>query len=64
LYTALRQLRDVGCQPTGGVLNEVDLSANRYGYGSYYYYNREGYYAADTAAENEDKKPPRPIAQA
>jgi polysaccharide biosynthesis transport protein len=64
LYTALRQLRDVGCQPTGGVLNEVDLSANRYGYGSYYYYNREGYYAADSAVESEDKNPPRPIAQA
>lgn len=63
LSTALRQLRDVGCQPTGGVLNEVDLSANRYGYGSYYYYNREGYYEAEATAEN-DKKPPRPIAQA
>jgi capsular exopolysaccharide synthesis family protein len=63
LYTALRQLRDVGCQPTGGVLNEVDLSANRHGYGSYYYYNREGYYEAE-AVEHENKKPPRPIAQA
>ena len=63
LRSALRQLRDVGCQPVGGVLNEVDLSANRYGYGSYYYYNREGYYEAD-AAENEEKQPPRPIAQA
>lgn len=63
LRTALRQLRDVGCQPTGAILNEVDLSTHRYGYGSYYYYNRESYYTTDT--DNDvDKKPPRPIAQA
>jgi capsular exopolysaccharide synthesis family protein len=62
LRTALRKLRDVGCQPTGGVLNEVDLAANRYGYGSYYYYNREGYYEAD--ASSNDDKPTRPVAQA
>jgi polysaccharide biosynthesis transport protein len=63
LRTALRQLRDVGCQPTGGVLNEVDLSTMRYGYGSYYYYNSEGYYEADTN-EADNEKPSRPVAQA
>lgn len=63
LRTALRQLRDVGCQPTGGVLNEVDLSAMRYGYGSYYYYNSEGYYEVDTGEADKDK-PSRPVAQA
>jgi succinoglycan biosynthesis transport protein ExoP len=64
LRTALRQLRDVGCQPTGAILNAVDLSTQRYGYGSYYYYNRENYYATDTVENEADKKPPRPIAQA
>ncbi len=66
LGTALRQLRDVGCQPTGGVLNEVDLTQHRYGYGSYYYYNRSGYYEADDSSPESDneKQPPRPIAQA
>ena len=60
---ALRQLRDVGCQPTGGVLNQVDLSQHKYGYGSYYYYNSEGYYEADSSDSDVDK-PSRPIAQA
>jgi capsular exopolysaccharide synthesis family protein len=64
LRVALRQLRDVGCQPTGGVLNEVDLSAHRYGYGSYYYYSSDGYYQADPADNDADDKPSRPIAQA
>jgi capsular exopolysaccharide synthesis family protein len=62
LRIALRQLRDVGCKPTGGVLNEVDLSAHRYGYGSYYYYSSEGYY--QTEAEEQAERPSRPIAQA
>jgi capsular exopolysaccharide synthesis family protein len=63
LRTALRQLRDVGCQPTGGVLNDVDLSSLKYGYGSYYYYNSEGYYETDTKDDGPDR-PSRPVAQA
>ena len=60
--SALRQLRDVNVQLTGGVLNEVDLSAQSYGAGSYYYYRNEAYYRADNS---DDEKPPsRPVAQA
>jgi succinoglycan biosynthesis transport protein ExoP len=62
LRTALRQLRDVGCKPTGGVLNEVDLSSMRYGYGSYYYYNSEGYYETDASDGGSNR--PSPSAQA
>lgn len=47
LRSALRQLHDVNSQVTGGVLNDVDLSSRMYGYGSYYYYRAEGYYADD-----------------
>ena len=47
LRSALRQLRDVGAHVTGGVLNDVDLSSHRYGYGSYYYHN-EGYYETES----------------
>ena len=46
--SSLRQLRDVGANITGGVLNDVDLSNRQYGYGSYYYYRHEGYYASET----------------
>ena len=48
ITSALRQLRDVGANVVGGVLNDVD--PRRKGYGAsdyYYYYRREGYYAAD-----------------
>ena len=45
--SALRQLRDVSANVTGGVLNDVDLSARHYGYGSYYYYHHDGYYQAE-----------------
>lgn len=50
---ALRQLRDVSSNIVGGVLNVVDLSSRKYGYGSYYYYNREGY-GDDRLSEGED----------
>jgi capsular exopolysaccharide synthesis family protein len=60
--SALRQLRDVNVQLTGGVLNEVDLSAQSYGTGSYYYYRNEAYYQADSS--DDDQRPSRPIAQA
>ena len=43
LSQSLRQLRDVSAHLAGGILNDVDLSSRKYGYGSYYYYNREGY---------------------
>jgi Mrp family chromosome partitioning ATPase len=44
LRSVLRQLRDVSAHLTGAVLNDLDLSARQYGYGSYYYYQRDGYY--------------------
>jgi Mrp family chromosome partitioning ATPase len=46
--SSLRQLADVGAHVTGGILNDVDLSERRYGYGSYYYYRQEGYYSGDS----------------
>jgi capsular exopolysaccharide synthesis family protein len=55
--SALRQLRDVGAHITGGVLNEVDLSARHYGYGSYYYYHNEGYYQAEPEPERRSERP-------
>jgi capsular exopolysaccharide synthesis family protein len=45
--SAMRQLRDVNANITGGVLNDVDLSSRQYGYGSYYYYHHDGYYSAE-----------------
>jgi capsular exopolysaccharide synthesis family protein len=45
--SALRQLRDVSANVTGGILNDVDLSSRQYGYGSYYYYHHDGYYSAE-----------------
>ncbi|MCB9708698.1 MAG: polysaccharide biosynthesis tyrosine autokinase [Myxococcales bacterium] len=35
--SAVRRLRDVEAHVVGGVLNAVDLSSKRYGYGGYYY---------------------------
>jgi capsular exopolysaccharide synthesis family protein len=67
LRTALRQIRDVRSQLTGGVLNEVDLSGHAYGYSSYYYYHNEGYYEANPDKDddgNDGKPPSRPVAQA
>ena len=71
LKSALRQLRDVSGHLTGGVLNEVDLSTQRYGYSSYYYYRSENY-SDDEGGPNgsngngsdDDDRPSRPIAQA
>lgn len=42
---AVRQLRDVNAPLAGIVLNAVDM--RRSDYGEYYYYRRDGYYAAD-----------------
>jgi succinoglycan biosynthesis transport protein ExoP len=47
LASVLRQLRGVTANVRGCVVNNVDFSATKYGYGSYYYYSREGYYSAD-----------------
>jgi capsular exopolysaccharide synthesis family protein len=54
MRSALRQLSDVGAHITGGVLNDVDLSARHYGYGSYYYYHSEGYYEASEQERRSD----------
>lgn len=48
LASALRQLRDVGANVAGGVLNDLDPRRKGYGAGDYYYYyRREGYYYTD-----------------
>lgn len=59
LRSALRQLRDVSARVTGGVMNDVDLSNKRYGYGNYYY-SHDGYYTA----EAEERPPETPAARA
>jgi capsular exopolysaccharide synthesis family protein len=53
LRSALRQLRDVSGHLVGGILNNVDLSSNRYGYSTSYYYRDESY-AADNEPPPED----------
>lgn len=45
LAHALKQMRDVGSQVLGCVLNEVDLTKQS-AYGGYYYYSGGGYYYA------------------
>lgn len=69
LRSALRQLRDVSGHLVGGVLNEVDLSTQRYGYSSYYYYRSENYSddsegGGSGNGSDDDDPPSRPIAQA
>ena len=55
LKSALRQLRDVGANIAGGVLNDVDPKRKGYGGGDYYYYyRREGYYYANPDGEPSD----------
>jgi polysaccharide biosynthesis transport protein len=57
--SAIRQLRDVSARIIGGILNDVDLSENRYGYGSYYYYHRR-YYGQDDVDPGPQDDPPPP----
>lgn len=57
--SALRQLRDVSANLIGGILNDIDLGARQYGYGSYYYYQAEGYYQT----EPEEGRSERPAAE-
>jgi polysaccharide biosynthesis transport protein len=65
LRSAMRQLSDVQGHLIGGVLNEVDLSAQRYGYGAYYYYRSEQYYESDGPnGSDNDGDSSRPSAQA
>jgi capsular exopolysaccharide synthesis family protein len=58
LGSAMRQLRDVGANVVGGVLNDVDPRRKGYGSGDYYYYRREGYYYADEGAESIERLDP------
>lgn len=55
--SALRQLRDVNAHLIGGILNDVDLAARHYGYGSYYYYQAEGYYQTEPEADRRSERP-------
>jgi polysaccharide biosynthesis transport protein len=55
--SALRQLRDVNAHLIGGILNDVDLSARHYGYGSYYYYQAEGYYQTEPETDRRSERP-------
>lgn len=63
LRSALRQLQDVNAHITGGVMNDVDISSNRYGYRygpGTYYYNYSSYYVT----EDGQRKPEAPAAEA
>jgi succinoglycan biosynthesis transport protein ExoP len=52
----LRQLRDVGANVIGGVINGFDPSLGRYEDGGYYYYyRREGYYASNDDGDDDPK---------
>lgn len=53
--SALRQLKDVQAHLIGGILNDVDLNRQKYGYGSYYYYRSEGYYDVSSEAPEEER---------
>ncbi len=70
LRLALRQLADVHCHLIGGVLNDVDLAARRYGYKPYFYYYRgDGYYNEQRGGgggDGDGGSPPaeHPVAQA
>jgi capsular exopolysaccharide synthesis family protein len=56
VHAALRQLRDVGANVVGGVLNCIASGQGRYG--NYYYYNY--YYSSDSAQDDdEDSGGPR-----
>ena len=52
---AVKQMRDVGGNILGAVLNDLDLENREYGYYHYYYYRKYGYYYG--AREDEPKKP-------
>jgi Mrp family chromosome partitioning ATPase len=60
--SALRQLSDIDARVIGGILNDVDLSARHYGYGSYYYYQGAGYYQTEPDVEGKDASE-RPAAE-
>jgi polysaccharide biosynthesis transport protein len=55
---ALRSLADVGATVAGVVLNAVNLKRDEYKYSYQYYYRRDGYYAADPAADGSKQPPP------
>ncbi len=57
LAHALRQMRDVGTNVLGCVLNDVDLSKQS-GYGGYYYYRGGYYYSSDDAEGGGDRGGP------
>jgi capsular exopolysaccharide synthesis family protein len=52
---AVKQMRDVGGNLLGAVLNDLDLENREYGYYHYYYYRKYGYYYG--AREDDAKKP-------
>lgn len=41
---SVKQLRDVGANLLGAVLNDIDIENREYGYYHYYYYRKYGYY--------------------
>jgi capsular exopolysaccharide synthesis family protein len=52
---AVKQLRDVGANILGAVLNDLDLENREYGYYHYYYYRKYGYYYG--SRDDEHRKP-------
>jgi capsular exopolysaccharide synthesis family protein len=64
--SALRQLRDVNGHLIGGILNDVDLSSQRYGYSTSYYYRDDSYAESEPPKDgnDDDQQAKRPEAQA
>ena len=59
---AVKQLRDVGGNILGAVLNDLDLENREYGYYHYYYYRKYGYYYGSREEEPGKRKAEKPAA--
>ena len=59
---AVKQLRDVGANILGAVLNDLDLENREYGYYHYYYYRKYGYYYGSREDEPGKRKAETPPA--
>lgn len=55
---AVKQLRDVGANMLGAVLNDLDLENREYGYYHYYYYRKYGTYYGEKEAAAGSLAPP------
>lgn len=58
LVSTLRHLKDVRANICGAVVNRLDLSERRYGYGGSYQYYQSGDYGSDDVDNGEDHEQP------